>query len=54
MAVFSPLRFGGVGGHPFATKADALMGGHSAARRIVDDLLVPRANSVGAPIGELT
>jgi hypothetical protein len=38
MAVFSPLRFGESGGHPFATEADALMGGYSAARRIVDDL----------------
>ena len=38
MAVFSPLRFGEAGGHPFATEADALMGGYSAARRIVDDL----------------
>jgi hypothetical protein len=54
MAVFSPLRFGEAGGHPFATEADALMGGYSATRRIVDDLLVPGANSVGALIGELT
>jgi hypothetical protein len=38
MAVFSPLRFGEAGGHPFATEADALIGGYSAARRIVDDL----------------
>jgi hypothetical protein len=38
MAVFSPLRFGEAGGHPFATEADALMDGYSAARRIVDDL----------------
>jgi hypothetical protein len=38
MAVFSPLRFGEAGGHPFATEADALMGGYRAARRIVDDL----------------
>jgi hypothetical protein len=38
VAVFSPLRFGEVGGRPFATEADALMGGYSAARRIVDDL----------------
>jgi len=38
MAVFSPLRFGEAGGHPFASEADALMGGYSAARRIVDDL----------------
>jgi hypothetical protein len=38
MAVFSPLRFGEAGGHPFATEADALMAGYSAAQRIVDDL----------------
>jgi hypothetical protein len=38
MAVFSPLRFGEAGGRPFATEADALMGGYNAARRIVDDL----------------
>jgi hypothetical protein len=38
IAVFSPLRFGETGGNPFATEADALMGGYSAARRIVDDL----------------
>jgi len=38
LAVFSPLRFGEAGGHPFATEADASMGGYSAARRIVDDL----------------
>ncbi|WP_322015786.1 hypothetical protein [Paraburkholderia sp. J12] len=38
IAIFSPLRFGEAGGRPFATEADALMGGHSAARKIVDDL----------------
>ncbi|MFK4448964.1 hypothetical protein ABH944_009033 [Caballeronia udeis] len=38
IAVFSPLRFGETGGCLFATEADALMGGYSAARRIVDDL----------------
>ena len=38
MAVFSPLRFSESSGHPFATEADALTGGYSAARRIVDDL----------------
>jgi hypothetical protein len=37
-AVFSPLRFGETRGHPFATEADALVGGYIAARRIVDDL----------------
>lgn len=43
LAVFSPLRFGEAGGHPFATEADALMGGYSAARRIVDDLFSPES-----------
>jgi len=38
VAVFSPLRFGEAGGRPFATEADAMMAGYSAARRIVDDL----------------
>ncbi|WP_321916574.1 MULTISPECIES: hypothetical protein [unclassified Paraburkholderia] len=38
VAVFSPLRFGEAGGRPFATEADALMGGYSAARKIIDDL----------------
>jgi hypothetical protein len=38
VAVFSPLRFGESGGRPFATEADALMVGCSAARKIVDDL----------------
>ncbi|HTR08879.1 MAG TPA: hypothetical protein VMJ11_19955 [Paraburkholderia sp.] len=38
VAVFAPLRFGEVGGRPFTTESDALMGGYSAARKIVDDL----------------
>lgn len=38
VATFSPLRFGEAGGRPFATEADALMGGYSAACKIVDDL----------------
>lgn len=38
LAVFSPLPFGASRGRPFATEADALMGGYSAARKIVDDL----------------
>lgn len=38
IAIFSPLRFGETRGRPFATEADALMGGCSAARKIVDDL----------------
>jgi hypothetical protein len=39
VAVFSPLRFGESQGKPFLSEADALMGGYSAGRRIVDDLL---------------
>jgi hypothetical protein len=38
VALFSPLRFGEPGGRPFDTEVDALMGGYSAARKIVDDL----------------
>jgi hypothetical protein len=38
VAMFSPLRFGEAGGRPFDTEVDALMGGYSAARKIVDDL----------------
>ncbi|AXL50902.1 hypothetical protein DSC91_003311 [Paraburkholderia caffeinilytica] len=38
LAVFSPLRFGESQGKPFFSEADALMGGYSAGRRIVDDL----------------
>jgi hypothetical protein len=38
LAVFSPLRFGESPGKPFLSEADALMGGYSAGRRIVDDL----------------
>lgn len=39
VAVFSPLRFGEAGGRPFATEDAALMGGYSAAYKMVDDLL---------------
>ena len=38
IALFSPLRFGDAGGRPFVTEAEALMGGYSAAQKIVDDL----------------
>lgn len=38
VAVFSPLRFGESHGKPFLSEGDALTGGYSAARRIVDDL----------------
>ncbi|MFX1676495.1 hypothetical protein PWR63_30300 [Paraburkholderia sp. A2WS-5] len=39
MAAFSPLRFSGTCCNPFATEIDALMGGFSAGRQIVDDLV---------------
>ncbi|CAG9252245.1 conserved hypothetical protein [Paraburkholderia unamae] len=42
VAVYSPLCFGEAGGRPFATEADALMGGYSAACKIVDDLFLPQ------------
>ncbi len=35
---FSPLRLGDAAGQAFASKDDALTGGYSAARTIVDDL----------------
>lgn len=38
IALISPLRFGESGGHPFANETDAIMGGFSAGRKIVDDL----------------
>ena len=41
VAVFSPVRFGEAYGRPFETEADALMGGYSAARKLVDDLFRP-------------
>lgn len=41
VAVFSPLRFGDLRNRPFETEADALMGGYSAARKIIDDLFFP-------------
>ncbi|SOE69025.1 hypothetical protein SAMN05414139_03449 [Burkholderia sp. D7] len=39
VAIFSPLRFGESHGEPFISEIDALMGGYSAGRRVVDDLL---------------
>jgi hypothetical protein len=39
LAQFSPLRLGDSGGHSFMSEAEALMGGYSAGRRLVDDLL---------------
>lgn len=41
VAFFSPLRFGEAGGRPFRTDVDALMGGFSAACKIIDDLFGP-------------
>lgn len=42
IATFSPLRFVDTRGRPFKTEADALLGGYSAARNIVDDLFSVR------------
>lgn len=36
---FAPLRLGNTVGRAFATRDDALTGGYSAARTIVDDLV---------------
>lgn len=41
VALFSPLKFGDLRNRPFDTEADALMGGYSAARKIIDDLFTP-------------
>jgi hypothetical protein len=38
VAVFSPLHFGESQGKAFFSEVDALMGGYSAGRRMVDDL----------------
>lgn len=38
VSTFSPLRLGETGGRPFTTESDALMGGYSAACKLVDDL----------------
>lgn len=39
VAIFSPVRFGEAKGEAFLSEADALMGGYTAGRRLVDDLL---------------
>ncbi|KLU28124.1 hypothetical protein EOS_00945 [Caballeronia mineralivorans PML1(12)] len=36
--VLSPLRLGESQGKPFTSETDALMGGYTAGRRMVDDL----------------
>ncbi|XUW90941.1 hypothetical protein OH764_28885 [Burkholderia sp. M6-3] len=43
VALFSPLRFGDLCSRPFDTEADALMGGYSAARKLIDDLSSSRS-----------
>jgi hypothetical protein len=40
LGIFSPLRLGNPQGNSFVSEFDALMGGYSAGRRMVDDLLV--------------
>jgi hypothetical protein len=53
ITTFSPLRFGVAGGQPFAIEVDALMGGYSAARGIIDDLCSRGADLPG-PDSSLT
>lgn len=38
IAAVAPLRLGDIAGRPFASDVEALMGGYSAARKLVDDL----------------
>jgi len=38
ISAFAPIRLGEAGGQAFATEADAMMGGYSAARKLVDDV----------------
>lgn len=43
VAAFSPLRLGDAGGRPFQSHSDALVAGHDAGMRIVDDVYVADA-----------
>ena len=45
LAALSPLRLGDSAGHPFGSEVEALMGGYSAARKIVDDLAAQDATA---------
>ena len=54
IASFSPLRFDIAGGRPFDTEADALMGGYSSARKIVDDLFAHAADAADSALSYLT
>ncbi|WP_260335230.1 hypothetical protein [Paraburkholderia sp. MM5384-R2] len=54
VATFSPLRFDIAGGRAFDTEADALMGGYSAARRIVDDLFARAADAADSALNAFT
>ncbi|PXW26359.1 hypothetical protein [Paraburkholderia caballeronis] len=38
ISTFSPLRFGDLAGRAFGSDVEALMGGYSAARKVIDDL----------------
>ncbi len=49
IAIFSPLRFSNAGAQPFDTEVDALMGGYSAGRRIIDDM-VEHDNDAATPV----
>ncbi|MGF6779329.1 hypothetical protein [Paraburkholderia sp. GAS334] len=50
VAVFSPLRFGEYPGKPYFSEVDALMGGYSAGRRIVDDLFTAKTCAAEEPL----
>ncbi|MGF6969829.1 hypothetical protein OKW43_006924 [Paraburkholderia sp. WC7.3g] len=54
IATFCPLRFDAAGGRPFDSEADALMGGYSAARRVVDDLFARAADAADSALSALT
>ncbi|BFG80087.1 hypothetical protein PTKU46_81210 [Paraburkholderia terrae] len=38
VSCFTPMRLGEAGGRPFRNEPDALMGGFTAGRRLIDDL----------------
>jgi hypothetical protein len=54
IAALSPLRFDTAAGRPFNSEADALMGGYSAGRRIVDDLFARSATAADSAMRALT
>ncbi|MEZ2354771.1 hypothetical protein [Caballeronia sp. RCC_10] len=42
--ITSPVRLSGLGERPFATEAEALMSGHTAGQRLIDDLAEDEQN----------